>query len=340
MPENPRILVARTDRIGDMVLSLPVFASLRAAYPGARICALARDYTKDLLEGRPDVDAVISFRSATAHIPAKSFFEITRKIRAEKFDAAILLYLNSTVAAAIAAAGVPVRLGPATKAWQVLLTHRVTQRRSLGGRHEADHNLDLLKPLGVAPVRQARIEPAAGAAKRFRKTEGRPLVGAHPGHGGSSRNWPDEFYARLLKKLDEAGCDVALTGAPSERETVERVKKLSGTDAQVYIGSGGLKELASALAELDVYVASSTGPLHVASAAGTPVVGIYSPVSVCLPERWGPIGPEDTALAPDVESCEKCVFEKCPHFDCMESVSVDRVARAVIEKAKAPADVR
>jgi len=61
LPENPRILVARTDRIGDVVLSLPVFASLRAAFPDAFIGALTRNYTRDLLVGREDVNRIFSF---------------------------------------------------------------------------------------------------------------------------------------------------------------------------------------------------------------------------------------------------------------------------------------
>ncbi len=335
---NPRILVARTDRIGDVVLSLPVFASLKSAYPHATICALTRDYTRELLEDRDDVDEVITFESDNAHVPWRRFSRLLTRIKAKQFDVAIALYLNFSIALLFALAGIPRRVGPAAKAAQFLLTDRIRQSRSKGTRHETDHNLDLLTPLSAPPVRSAVMEVPAGRQRIFTKAEGRPLIGVHPGHGGSSRNWPEKNYAELITQLSSAGCDVALTGAADERELVGRVRDKAEGNVQMYVGSGSLKELACALAELDAFVAPSTGPLHIASAVGKPVVGLYCPIFVCLPQRWGPIGPNDTAITPEVEACDKCVDEKCVHFDCMESRRVGKVKEAALGKVRALAD--
>ncbi len=149
---------------------------------------------------------------------------------------------------------------------------------------------------------------------------------------------PHGRYAELIARLSSAGCDVAVTGSAFEVELVERVIKNSGVNTQVYLGSGGLKELAGVLAGLDVFIGPSTGPLHLASAVGTPVVGIYCPIFVCLPARWGPIGPNDTALTPDVAPCNRCINGKCDHFDCMESINVDEVKDAALGKVRALAD--
>ncbi len=333
LPERPRILVARTDRIGDVALSLPVFASLRRAYPEARIVALSRDYTKSLFEMSPDVDDVIHFDSDNAHVPIRRFVRLAREIRSEKFDVAIALYLNFSVGALLAFGGVPRRVGPATKAAQIFLTDKVVQRRSKSARHEVDHNLDLLiKLLGVAPVRQASIDIPKDRSPRYAGEGGRFLVGVHPGHGGSSRNWPERNYSGLIARLKESGVDVVVTGAGHERDVVERVMKNSGVETRAYIGDGDLAELASVLSEFDVFVASSTGPLHMATVAGAKAVGIYCPISVCLPQRWGPIGLHDTAIIPDVDPCESCVEDKCPHFDCMDSITVERVRDEVMKK--------
>ena len=333
LPDNPRILVARTDRIGDVALSLPVFASIRRACPEAYICALARRYTSDLLTDRPDVDEVIAFDSDAGHVPRGVFFELLGKIKNKRFDAAIALFSNFSVAALLALAGIPVRVGPASKLAQVFFTHRVRQRRSKGLRHEADHNLDLLKTLGIPVSRQASIAPPREVSSPISvKTGGKPLVGVHPGSGGSSRNWPEKNYARLVAEIVDAGADVVVTGSPGERSLVERVAGASGRDPGIYTGSGGLRELIAVLSRLDVFVASSTGPLHVASAVGTPVVGIYCPIFVCLPQRWGPIGANDSALVPDVEPCDRCVGEKCAEWDCMEKVTVGRVRDEALGK--------
>jgi len=314
-----------------------VFASIRAAWPEAYVCALTRDYTRGLLEGQSGIDDVVSFESSSNHIPAGAFMKTLSEIRSRKFDAAVALFSNFSVAALLAMAGIPVRIGPASKAAQIFFTHRIKQRRSKGQRHEADHNLDLLAPLGVTPVRRAELKVSDGARKVFAKTDGRPLVGIHPGSGGSSRNWPESNYSRLASGLAGAGVDVALTGSAAERGLVERIANASGNNAQVYIGKNGVMELAGALSELDVFVAPSTGPLHIASAVGTPVVGIYCPIFVCLPQRWGPIGPNDSAIVPDVEPCERCVGGRCAQWDCMDKISVERVKEEVLGKITSPA---
>ena len=340
LTENPRILVVRTDRIGDMVLSLPVFASIRRAYPGAHIAALAREYTRELLEGRDDVDEIISFDSPGAHIPAGMILPIASRLREKKFDAAIALYLKGSVALTLALARIPVRIGPATKLAQAMLTHRVVQRRSKSQKNEADHNLDLLAPLGIPPVREAKIPVDRSTPGHFARHDGHPLIGVHPGHGGSARTWPEANWSRLLRHLHAQGCDVAVTGAAGEAELVDRVISASGAPAQRYIGSGGVKQLARALADLDVFIAPSTGPLHIASAVGVPAVGIYCPIFVCLPQRWGPIGPGGVGLAPDVSPCDYCSGRDCPHFDCMEKITVEQVAREAMARVPAPAGAR
>ena len=112
---------------------------------------------------------------------------------------------------------------------------------------------------------------------------------------------------------------------------------MAGGVAQIYIGERGLKALAAELAAMDVFIASSTGPLHIASAVGTPVVGVYCPIKVCLPERWGPIGPNDMALVPDVPPCPECVGARCEYYDCMERVTIEQVRDAALSKIKTAA---
>ncbi len=331
---NPRVLVARTDRIGDVVLSLPVFASLRAAFPGAYICALTREYTRELMEGRTDVNKVITFQSESSRVPYGAVWSLAEKIRAEKFDVAVALYLNFSTALTLALSGIPRRIGPATKLAQIFLTDKVTQRRAKSDRHEADHNLDLLKPLGVAPVREISIDIDNGRRTVLQRSDNRPLIGVHPGHGGSSRNWPEKKYIGLIDQLDSNGYDVVLTGSTSEKDKVEKMARHVSCKPQIYIGDKGLRELAGVISEVDLFVASSTGPLHLATAVDVPVVGLYCPITVCLPRRWGPLGENDITLAPDVEPCERCIDEKCPHYDCMDSINVKQVLEAVMDKVK------
>ncbi len=332
LPENPKIVVVRTDRIGDVVLSLPVIESIRRAYPKAHICALTRGYTSDLFSLHGGVDEIISFDSDSPHIPRKEFCRILDQVRNKNFDCAIALYSNISVAALLALARIPVRIGPAGKIARIFLTHAITQRRSKQLKHEADHNLDLLRPLLIKPVRVATVKPPQQPLCVIDRPAGKPLVGVHPGHGGSSLNWPARYYARLVTELHSAGITVVVTGSKAERELVESVSTLSGVSLQTFIGEGGLHELASVLSQFDVFVAGSTGPLHLAGAVGTKVVGIYCPIYVCLPERWGPIGDHAVAVRPEVPACKKCTGLQCPHYDCMESISVEQIKTLVLER--------
>ncbi|MDH4184334.1 MAG: glycosyltransferase family 9 protein, partial [Nitrospinota bacterium] len=341
LPKNPRILIVRTDRIGDLVLTLPLFASIRQAWPEAYIAALVRDYTRELVEGRDDVDEVISFDSPGAHLPGGMILPMAARLRALKFDAAILPYLKTSVALAVALARIPLRIGPATKIAQIFLNRRISQRRSKSLKNEADHNLELLTPLGVKPVRVAKIPVDNSAPGVFSKNHDRPLVGIHPGHGGSARTWPIARWEELALALTQEGYSVAVTGAAQERELVDRVAQAAGGGAQKYIGDRGLRQLARALSDLDAFVAPSTGPLHIASAVGVPVVGIYCPIFVCLPERWGPIGPGGGAIRPEVNPCDYCVGRDCPHFDCMDSITPTHIVAQVRARlGRAPVGAR
>jgi len=325
--------VARTDRIGDVVLSLPVLTSLKTSFPRSHITVLTRDYTRGLLLNRPDVDEVISFSSKDSSVPKGEFPRLLSEIKKGKYDAAVALFSNFSVAALLWMAGIPARIGPASKLAQLFFNHRIVQQRSKKLVHEADHNLNLLAPFGVKGIRVPFILAPTPPLVNLPRTEGRPLVGIHPGHGGSSRNWPEDRYASLARELCDAGCDVVITGSAAEEQIVERIAEKSGRSVSRFIGKGPIQELVSALAQLDVFVASSTGPLHIASAVGTPVVGLYCPIFVCLPQRWGPVGPKDTALTPNVEPCRECIGEKCPHFDCMEKIEVSLVRDSVLGKA-------
>ena len=138
-----RILVVRTDRIGDVLLTTPVSTALRQAFPQAKISWLVRPYAAPLLEHNPDVDQVLLDKGQSTR-------DLATMLKREQFDAAIVALPRWRIAWALWRAGVPVRIGPASKLYSILFTHRLYQHRSEGKKHEADYNLELLAPLGVS----------------------------------------------------------------------------------------------------------------------------------------------------------------------------------------------
>ena len=288
----PRILllIVRTDRLGDVLLTTPVSRRLREKrFPQAHIAWLVKPYTAPLLEHNPDVDQVIIDWGG----PAKALVE---RLREEKFDAAIVAYPRWRMAWALWRAGVPMRIGPASKWYSVFFNRRIWQHRSEGAKHEADYNLDLLAPLGVSFQRTAtRLEltPEEKAWARsflesnrisFRK----PVMGLHPGSGGSSARWPLTHFMELGDRLQEAGYDVVVTGGPGEDYQNIMIDNMRRIPVFVAAGSISIRQLASILSCLNLVVSNSTGPLHMAVAVGVPTVSVYSPIPTCHPRRWGP----------------------------------------------------
>jgi ADP-heptose:LPS heptosyltransferase len=322
------ILVVRTDRLGDVLLTTPVSTALRAFAPRAKISWLVSPYTAPLLEHNPDVDRILLDRGDSVRALAD-------RIRAERFDAAVVAFPRWRVVRALWLARVPVRIGPASKVYCILLNRRIRQHRSRGTKHEADCNLELLGPLGAPfkryPTRYVAIGDEREAARRFLEGAGvsgaRPLAVLHPGSGGSSARWPLGHFAALGNALAADGCDLVVTAGPGEEFRSGMAAVMRRPPVFVAGGSVSIRGLAAILSLADLVVTNSTGPLHLAVALGVPTVSVYSPLPARRPERWGPYpafvegdGKHRVLVAPLRGSGSKAVED-------MEAVTVEEVLR-------------
>ena len=188
------------------------------------------------------------------------------------------------------------RIGPANKLYCLLFTHRIWQHRSDGKKHEADYNLDLLKPLGLYPQRMpTRLVLTQEERLQARKTlEGmrisfrKPIVIMHPGSGGSSSRWPLTHFMELGDRLQEHGYEVVVTGGPGEDYQYVMIDNMRRIPVFIAAGSVSIRELAAIMSWSNLVITNSTGPLHMAVALDIPTVSIFSPVPTCHPQRWGP----------------------------------------------------
>lgn len=339
----PRILVVRTDRIGDVVLSTPVLTALRQRYPAAFIAMLVRPYTQDVVSGHPHLDEVILDEPEGEHAGAAGFWRLVRELRRRRFDGILLLHPTLRLAGLAWLAGIPLRIGTGYRAYSPLFNHRIYQHRKKSGRHELDLNLDLAAAIdapsgevqfhlhvpGEAEARVRRLLLERGAAAT------RPLVILHPGSGGSALDWPLTGFARLASRLLDAGeVSVAVTGSRAEKSLVDALCSQAPSSLIRLDGELTIKELLALYRQAAVTVANSTGPLHLAVAAGCRVVGLYCPLGACAPERWGPYGQLDAVLQPPLPPCEKCSPARCQHPGCMELITVDQVFAKVKEQLR------
>ena len=337
MSQPHRILVVRTDRLGDVILTLPMLALLRSRYPDAYLGMLLSRYTGEIVRNHPHVNVLLWNDEAGQPRPA---VDIIREIRAQKFDAVFLVHPTPRLAWIMARAGIPVRIGTGYRYYSVLLTHRVFEHRKDARHHELEYNLRLLSALdpslsvdGVSPEFGIVLPPEAVRVVDRLLSEkgvasGERFAVLHPGSGGSARNWPVERFGALGQKLaKERGVRVIVTGGRGEEESVARVAAAAGDHAIPLCGVLTLPELGALYVRASLVVANSTGPLHLAAALGTPVVGIYPQLTPMSPARWGPYTDKKRVLVPDAPAdCRLCRNgERCA---CLESITIDQVYEA------------
>ena len=275
--------------MGDVLLTTPVSTALREAFPGSKNYWLVRPYAAPLLEHNPDVDGVLVDRGGSTR-------ELANLVRKEHFDVAIVAYPRWRTAWALWQAGIKERIGPASKWYSIFFTDKIWQHRSEGKKHEADYNLDLLAPLGVAPqrypTRLVLTEEERSSARKtlesHRLSFSKPIIMLHPGSGRSSARWPLTHFMQLGDKLQADGCDVVVTGGPGEDYQSIMIDQMHRIPVFIAAGSVSIRQLAAIYSWADLVVTNSTGPLHLAVALGVPTVSVYSPIPTCHPQRWGP----------------------------------------------------
>lgn len=331
------ILVARTDKVGDLLLSLPTFQALRKAFPEARITALVSSYAKEIVQNHPAVDAVEVYEKEDR------IFVLAQRLETLKPDVFIALYPRFLQVLAARLAGIPTRIGTAYRWYGFLFTDRIKVHRSVCDRHEVEYNLDLVKPLGVAPKNEKiefrLTESERSFARDLLKERGIKPKGhyviVHPGHKGSALNWKPERYGQAVGQLcRQKGLRVVITGAADETNLVSQVTAhLSGLGPTqkpvLLIGECTLRQLAAVYEGADCFLSGSTGTMHLAAAVGTPTVSLFCPIPQTTPVRWGPWGNQSTVLMPQNLECPNCRVGVCSKHDPMDAISVDEVLSAI-----------
>lgn len=292
-----KILVARTDKLGDMMLAWPALALLRKAMPEATIGFLVSSYTAELAALCPYVDDVIVDEGERAN-------ELALKIRSRGYDAAVSLFNTMRICAALYRAEIPYRLGPASKVSQLFLSKRLRQRRSQSIKPEYCYNEDLVvralrdlcgyrgcgRPTGphlrFPPAELAEVRLRVGAQSGISPDS--PWVIVHPGSGGSANNLSTGQYANLINQLDSGGMhSVLVTAGPGELEAASEVRAmLAYPQAGVYGSNEGIIPFAKLIAASDIFVSGSTGPLHVAGVLNKATAGFYPAKRSSTALRW------------------------------------------------------
>ncbi len=309
------IAIFRTDRLGDMVLTLPMCVELRRRFPGAHITLYARSYAAPLVEASRVVDTIVAVDELA--VP------LHRDLRSRDIDAIFFPRPTREEAWAALRARIPLRVGTGYRWYSWMFTTRIGEHRSTAKHHEAEYNVRMIMHAFGGP--QPTVTLPNPRPHTDHTVVHSPLrIVIHPGSGGSAHDWPVDRFAVLASQCHiELGAEIHVTGLAAEHVLCDRVITACPT-AVDHCGNHDLSYLLDVLADADIAVANSTGVLHLAAACGLRVVGLYPASPAISQHRWGPY----TTLAR--------VLESTPDND-MTSISVDAALAAVRELAQHPA---
>ena len=337
-----KIIISRTDKIGDLILSIPSFFMAKKMYPEAEIILLVRNYNYEIVKNLPFVDRVYKIDDFRAE-------ELLEKIKYFNADIFVALYNDSYIAKLAKASKAPVRIGPVSKLSSFFAFNKgVLQKRSKSIKNEADYNLDLIRKIN--PERydevfeiQTKIyleDSNRDVAERFFKENniGKNSLVVNPFMGGSAKNITDDQYASLLQKLYDRTEDthIIITCHISEEERGQKlIDKIGRERVHLFANGGSLLNLAAVIEKGKLYFGGSTGPTHIAGALQKEIVALYPNKKTQSPTRWGVYNdPNVSYVVPDRD--DRKVKESYSHkyFESYDESIEEEILALLAEKLK------
>ncbi|MFH1194199.1 MAG: glycosyltransferase family 9 protein [bacterium] len=335
-PKN--ILIVRTDRIGDVILTIPLAEIIKKFYPQSKITFFIREYTKDLFYDHPFVDKIILLKQRNGKI---LFGDNLREIANNNFDVVLCVSPSFILSLILLFSKIKIRVGTGYRWYSFLFNRRINEHRKYGTKHELDHNVRLLKGMGIdfAPdesnvsfniqTEDKNEQYISSLLKNQKLNSGLPTIIIHPGSSGSAIDLPISKFKQLAEMVaQQLNVNIIVTGSSKEKEICGYLSK--NIDAHNFAGLLNLGELIVLIKNADLLIANSTGPIHIAAALGKNVIGFYPKIKACSVTRWGPYTKKKHIFSPTI-LCENCTRKQCQKLDCMNSIDVNKVFEKVKE---------
>lgn len=327
---DKRVIVSRTDSIGDVLLTLPMIAWLKTHFPSITILFLGKGYTKSIVEAYTLVDEFIDWNDYNK-LSGNAQTALFSKLNA---DAIIHVFPQKEIASLAKKARIKTRVGTSHRLYHLwTCTEKVSFTRKNSDLHEAQLNHALLKPFGLSElpsleeIKQTTTNfmvPSVKLPVAFSTLTSYSVF--HPKSQGSAKEWPMKKYVEAALILAEKGKTVVFTGTEAEGKLFREQlpKHVNIIDST---GLLTLEQLMVLIQKAKNLVACSTGPLHIAAYLGVNTIGLYSPKRPIHPGRWSALGKNVNIVLHD-ENCADCDAKK--DCNCVSLISVDKV----LEKLK------
>ncbi|HXG66840.1 MAG TPA: glycosyltransferase family 9 protein [Blastocatellia bacterium] len=334
-----RVLIIKLSSIGDVAHTLPAAAALRRALPDARIAWAVERRAAAILKDSPVIDDLmeLDLRARRKRLLSRATLADLRARLGQVKGVDVAIDFQGLMKSGLVAyaSGAARRIGFETaelreRASRVFLTEQVT---TSDRRHVIEKNLALVRavtgedcsaqggyefPIAVSSEDEQYIADATGQY-------GPRFAILNPGGGWATKLWPAERFGQIADWLwEERGLVSFITYGPGEEALAQAVAAGAFSGKALPLATT-LKQFVALARRAALFVGGDTGPLHLAAAAGTPIVGIYGPTA---PERNGPFDRRDITVGRDLWCRPQCHRRSCWHWECMD-ISVEQVRQAI-----------
>ena len=320
--ERPRrILCFRLERMGDLLMTVPALAELRALAPDAAIDLVVGSWNRQIAAAIPGITSCETLDAAWlardgGGVSPLSLITHAAGFRQRRYDLAINFEPDIRTNLALAACGAKRTAGFRSGGGGPLLDLALDYDARL---HTADNAVTLVRTaLGAAAGRieaTLMIPDAAqrDAARLLAPLGAGPKIGMHVSGGREVKQWPEERFRTIAERLvRDRAAGIVLTGAPGDRMQIDVVRAGVPPECVVDVSGADLITVAAVLQRLDLFVTGDTGPMHLAHAVGTPIVAVFGPSD---PARYAPRGMRDVVVRIDLP-CSPCNRIRLPPARC------------------------
>ena len=291
-----KILVVRNDKLGDFITALPSLYIIKKHLPQSHLAVLIAPLNESVALSCDFIDEIIIDEG-------QKTMELASFLAPKNFDISITLFSNTRVAMAQFFARIPKRFAPATKIAQIFYNQRIKQRRSEVKMAEFEYNIELVKAafpnIDVnypQPLLRFDDKELQKVYDDFKLNTGinKEVIAFHCGFGGSSdANWNVQEYIELARTIESENVDIVFTFGPGDEKFLEEFKSLKGDlKAIIYESKGSVAEFAKLIAGFKLFISTSTGTYHIASAVGTRTMTFFADTLFASAKRWKSIGDE------------------------------------------------
>ncbi len=333
IPLAPKILITRTDNLGDVILTLPVITAIKKALPDSQISFLIKKYTAEAVDNYPGISEIITINEYD------TLSKMTNLFKEKRFDVSLNIYPRYNVALAGLFANIPIRIGTAYRWYSFLFNEKVKVHRKDGRRHESDYNLDLVRTFlnNKADVKTEISFPTN--VKVFEDLKNKlqakynfsfdsPYIIIHPFSKGSAKKWNSDNFIKLISEFlnIHKGFTVFLTGDASEKEIInELTLKINSINVLNIAGEISIKELIELINMSRLFISNSTGPLHIAGALNKKTISFFPRSGSTISERWKPLGSNNFIFEPEADD---------PGSEFIEGIDPEKVLSKSLEMLK------